>query len=129
MAKIKNRDKRKKAAQKKLNQSRSKEPPLAFDGRMQIPLDQTLLYTEVKERSNYTGDWSDKRGRILGKSRYYRITQHIFDREGYEGVATSYFWNRSGREGIAHAAQKAFDDLRGKRMDIDFELSYINVKA
>lgn len=129
MAKPKNRDKRKKAAQKKLNQSRAKEPPLAFDGRMQIPLDQTLLYTEVQARSNYTGDWSDKRGRILGKSRYFRVTQHIFDREGCEGVATSWFWNRSGKEGIAHAAQKVFDDLRGKRTDIDFELSYINVKA
>lgn len=129
MAKIKNRASRKKAAEKRLNQSRAKLPPLSFDGRMQIPLDQTLLYTEVKERSNYTGAWSDKRGRILGKSRYYRITQHIFDHEGLEGVATAYFWNRDGREGIAHAAQKAFDDLRGKRMDIDFELSYINVKA
>lgn len=129
MAKAKNRDKRKKIAQKKLNQSRAKEPPLFFDGRMQIPLDQTLLYTEVQERSNYTGDWSDKRGRILGKSRYFRVTQHIFDHDGREGVATSWFWNRSGKEGIAHAAQEVFDDLRGKRTDIDFAQSYINVKA
>ena len=59
MAKIKNRDKRKKAAVKKANQVKAGKPEM-YEGYMKIPLDTSLTGDQVRNRTEFasiTGAW------------------------------------------------------------------------
>lgn len=130
MAKLKNRDKRKKVKQKKVNQARAKEPPLFFDGHMQIPLDPFLEGEEVKRRTTYHGDWETQCSRILNEPRWYRVTSHVF-KHGVKkpAVSTAYYPHAGTNKSLAYSAQAAFDVTREGSGSIDMAKSYICIRA
>ena len=60
MAKLKNRTSRKKAAQRKANQASAGKPEF-YEGYLRIPLDNILEADEVRNRSEFYGEWDAKR--------------------------------------------------------------------
>ncbi len=130
MAKAKNRDKRKKEAQKKLNQAKAKEPQF-YDGYMVIPLDPSLSDTQTRDRCQFFDEFRDKGviSEVLGYPHRYKMTAHVFSRQYGKAVATVDKDCLSERRTIPEMAQIAFAAAREKENDIDMPSSYVVLRA
>lgn len=136
MAKLKNRDKRKKAQAKKANQEKARLQeqekifPLVFEGYMMIPLDTSLDPEIIRERTTYVGQWVIERHRIMSRERRYRVTAHLF-RHGVIGkaIATTYLDEKVDEASVLPSTQKAFNEAREDFNDIDMSQVYICVRA
>ena len=128
MAKIKNRDKRKKVAQRKANQASAGKAEY-YDGYLRIPLDNMLDGDEVRNRSVFVGEWHAKRAEILSEPRLFKVTAHIFNSKGDKAVATIDYQSAGTNESIAEAATMAFDAARNGTADMNMRESYIVVRA
>lgn len=136
MSKSKNRDKRKRAANRKKNQEKSILQnehgiyPLVFKGYMMTSLDPSLPPEELRSKSTYTEDWVTKRPRIFSKDRRYRVTAHVF-RNGVmgEAVATGYLPDRVSEREIPRMAVESFSGARDQFTDIDMSQVYICIRA
>lgn len=128
MAKTKNRDKRKKAAQRKANQAKAKEPQY-YEGYLKIPLDNMLDGDEVRKRSEFYGDWEQKSPEILGQPRLFKVTAHIYNSKGAKAVATIDYQSAGTNYSIAEAATIAFDAARNGTADMNMRESYIVIRA
>lgn len=126
----KNRDKRKKLAAKKKNQATEKTKHIKFfDGYMKVPFDQSLSQAGIRLNSEKTGDWARRSPFILGESRIYKITAHVFNNDGMKAVSTVDYETDSISRSIAEAASIAFDDAREGSGNIDMSRSYIVIRA
>ena len=131
-----NRDKRKKAVERKRNQQAAimqKEQdiyPLVFKGHLMVPLDTSLTPEEISDRSTYHEDWAIMRRRIFKNARRYRVTAHLF-RHGVmgEAVATSYIKHKIKEPDIIPCAQKAFNEAKEDFKDIDMKQVYVCIRA
>ena len=130
MAKAKNRDKRKKEAQKKLNQARAKEPQF-YDGYMVIPLDPSLSDTQTRDRSKFFDEFREKGviNEIFSYPHRYKMTAHVFSRQYGKAVATVDQDCLSERRSIPEMAQIAFAAAREEENDIDMQKSYVVLRA
>ena len=128
MAKAKNRDKRKKAQAKAINVKREQEPQF-YDGYLKIPLDNMLQADEVRNRSEFYGEWDRKRAEILSTPRLFKVTAHIFNSKGDKAVATIDYQSAGTNYSIAEAATIAFDAARNGTADMNMRESYIVIRA
>ena len=128
MAKLKNRDKRKKATQRKANQASAGKPEY-YDGYLRIPLDNMLDGDEVRNRSVFVGEWDARRAEILSEPRLFKVTAHIFNSKGAKAVATIDYQSAGTNESIAEAATIAFDAARNGTSDMNMRESYIVIRA
>ena len=130
MAKAKNRDKRKKAQEKKVNQARAKEPQF-YDGYMVIPLDPSLSDTQTRDRCQFFDEFRDKGiiNEVLSYPHRYKMTAHVFSRQYGKAVATVDKDCLSERRTIPEMAQIAFAAAREKENDIDMPKSYVVLRA
>lgn len=128
MAKLKNRDKRKKATQRKANQASAGKPEY-YDGYLRIPLDNMLDGDEVRNRSVFVGEWDARRAEILSEPRLFKVTAHIFNSKGAKAVATIDYQSAGTNYSIAEAATIAFDAARNGTSDMNMRESYIVIRA
>lgn len=130
MAKIKNRDKRKKAAVKKANQVKAGKPEM-YEGFMRIPLNNSFTPNEVRIRTEYEGDWISPKVRatIMNEPRMFVVTAHVFMTDGKRYCATIEYQSYGGRETIPDAANMAVDAARGGSGLMNMSESYIIVRA
>ena len=128
MAKAKNRASRKKAQEKKVNQVKAGKPDY-FDGYLKIPLDNMLEADEVRNRSEFYGEWDRKRAEILSEPRLFKVTAHIFNSKGDKAVATIDYQSAGTNYSIAEAATIAFDAARNGTADMNMRESYIVIRA
>lgn len=130
MAKIKNRDKRKKAAIKKANQVKASKPEM-YEGYMKIPLDNMLGPDEVRNRTEYFDEWLDikKRKEILESPRKFVVTGHVCMADGEMYCATIDYQGYGDRRTIPDAANMAFDAARNGSGAVIMSKSYVVVRA
>lgn len=131
MSKIKNRDKRKKAQARKLNQKRASQP-VYYDGYMQIPLDPNLSGEDLKRRTIYEGlDWSDYKTRveILSSPRLFKVTTHVVNNKGETAVATIDYQGRGDKATLAEASSMAFRAAREDCAAINMSKSSVVIRA
>lgn len=130
MAKIKNRDKRKKAAVKKANQVKAGKPEM-YEGFMRIPLNNSFTSEEVRIRTEYEGDWVSRKVRttIMNEPRMFVVTAHVFMNDGNRYCATIEYQSYGGRETIPDAANMAVDAARGGSGLMNMSETYIIVRA
>lgn len=130
MAKIKNRDKRKKVQAKAANIKREQEPQF-YDGYMVIPLDPSLSDTQVRDRCQFFDEFRIKGviNEVLGYPHRYKMTAHVFSRQYGKAVATVDKDCLSERKTIPEMAQIAFAAAREKENDIDMPASYVVLRA
>lgn len=130
MAKTKNRDKRKKAQTKKINQAKASKPEM-YEGFMRIPLNNSFTSDEVRIRTEYEGDWLDRklRATIMNEPRMFVVTAHVFMIDGKRYCATIEYQSYGGRETIPDAANMAVDAARNGSGLMDMSKTYIIVRA
>lgn len=130
MAKIKNRDKRKKAAVKKANQVKAGKPEM-YEGFMRIPLNNSFTPNEVRIRTEYEGDWISPKVRatIMNEPRMFVVTAHVFMIDGKRYCATIEYQSYGGRETIPDAANMAVDAARNGSGLMNMSETYIIVRA
>lgn len=130
MAKAKNRDKRKKAQTKKINQAKASKPEM-YEGFMRIPLNNSFTSDEVRIRTEYEGDWLDRklRATIMNEPRMFVVTAHVFMIDGKRYCATIEYQSYGGRETIPDAANMAVDAARNGSGLMDMSKTYIIVRA
>lgn len=130
MAKTKNRDKRKKAQTKKINQAKASKPEM-YEGFMRIPLNNSFTPDEVRIRTEYEGDWLDRklRATIMNEPRMFVVTAHVFMIDGKRYCATIEYQSYGGRETIPDAANMAVDAARNGSGLMDMSKTYIIVRA
>ena len=130
MAKTKNRDKRKKAQTKKINQAKASKPEM-YEGFMRIPLNNSFTPDEVRIRTEYEGDWLNRklRATIMNEPRMFVVTAHVFMIDGKRYCATIEYQSYGGRETIPDAANMAVDAARNGSGLMDMSKTYIIVRA
>ena len=130
MAKIKNRDKRKKAAVKKANQVKAGKPEM-YEGYLKIPLDNSFTADEVRNRTEYFDEWLDikKRKEILESPRKFVVTGHVCMADGEMYCATIDYQGYGDRRTIPDAANMAFDAARNGSGAVIMSKSYVVVRA
>lgn len=130
MAKIKNRDKRKKAAVKKANQVKAGKAEM-YEGFMRIPLSNSFTSEEIRIRTEYEGDWLNRklRATIMNEPRMFVVTAHVFMLDGKRYCATIEYQSYGGRETIPDAANMAVDAARNGSGLMDMSETYIIVRA
>ena len=131
MAKIKNRDQRKRKSVRKANQKLASQP-IYYDGYMQIPLDPSLSNEELKRSVIYQGkDWSnyDKRCEILNEPRIFKTTAHVYNLNGDVAVATVDYQETGSRKTLAEVSMLAFRAARDGCGAIDMKRSTIVIRA
>lgn len=130
MAKTKNRDKRKKVAQKKLNQASAGKPEM-YEGYMKVPLNNSFTSDEVRIRTEYEGDWVNRklRATIMNEPRMFVVTAHIFMNDGKRYCATIEYQSYGGRETIPDAANMACDAARNGSGLMNMTDSYVIIRA
>lgn len=130
MAKTKNRASRKKAAVKKINQAKAKEPEM-YEGFMRIPLNNSFTQDEIRIRTEYEDDWVSRkvRAKIMNEPRMFVVTAHVFMTDGKRYCATIDYQSYGGRETIPDAANMAVDAARGGSGLMNMSESYIIVRA
>ena len=130
MAKIKNRDKRKKAAVKKANQVKAGKPEM-YEGFIRIPLNNSFTPDEVRIRTEYEGEWLNRklRAKIMNEPRMFVVTAHVFMTDGKRYCATIEYQSYGGRETIPDAANMAVDAARNGSGLMDMSKTYIIVRA
>lgn len=130
MAKTKNRDKRKKVAQKKVNQASAGKPAM-YEGYMKVPLNNSFTSDEVRIHTEYEGDWVSRkmRAKIMNEPRIFVVTAHVFMNDGKRYCATIEYQGYGGRETIPDAANMAVDAARGGSGLMNMSESYVIVRA
>lgn len=130
MAKAKNRDKRKKAQEKKVNQVKAGKPEM-YEGFMRIPLNNSFTSEEVRIRTEYEGEFLNlkKRIEIMNEPRMFVVTAHVYMSDGIRYCATIDYQSFGGRETIPEAANMAVDAARNKSGAMQMSDSYIVVRA
>ena len=130
MAKIKNRDKRKKAAVKKANQVKAGKPE-RYEGYMKIPLDTSLTGDQVRNRTEYFDEWISPKVRkeILESPRKFVVTGHVCMADGEMYCATIDYQGYGDRRTIPDAANMAFDAARNGSGAVIMSKSYVVVRA
>lgn len=130
MAKAKNRDKRKKAQEKKANQVKAGKP-LMYEGFMRIPLNNSFSSEEIRIRTEYEDDWINRkvRAKIMNEPRMFLVTAHVMMSDGIRYCATIDYQSFGGRETIPNAANMAVDAARNKSGAMEMSESYIIVRA
>lgn len=130
MAKIKNRDKRKKAAVKKANQVKAGKPEM-YEGYMKIPLDTSLTGDQVRNRTEYFDEWISPKVRkeILESPRKFVVTGHVCMADGEMYCATIDYQGYGDRRTIPDAANMAFDAARNGSGAVIMSKSYVVVRA
>ena len=130
MAKIKNRDKRKKAAVKKANQVKAGKPEM-YEGFMKIPLDTSLTGDQVRYRTEYFDEWVSPKVRkeILESPRKFVVTGHVCMADGEMYCATIDYQGYGDRRTIPDAANMAFDAARNGSGAVIMSKSYVVVRA
>ena len=130
MAKTKNRDKRKKAQAKKVNQVKASKPEL-YEGFMRIPLNNSFTPDEVRIHTEYEGEWLNRklRAKIMNEPRMFVVTAHVFMTDGKRYCATIEYQSYGGRETIPDAANMAVDAARNGSGLMDMSKTYIIVRA
>lgn len=130
MAKIKNRDKRKKAAVRKVNQVKASKPEM-YEGYMKIPLDTSLTGDQVRNRTEYFDEWVSPKVRkeILESPRKFVVTGHVCMADGEMYCATIDYQGYGDRRTIPDAANMAFDAARNGSGAVIMSKSYVVVRA
>lgn len=130
MAKTKNRDKRKKAAEKKVNQIKAGKPEM-YEGFMKIPLNNSFTSEDIRIRTEYEDDWVSRkvRTKIMNEPRMFLVTAHVYMSDGKRYCATIDYQSFGGRETIPDAANMAVDAVRNKSGAMNMSDSYIVVRA
>ena len=130
MAKIKNRDKRKKAAVKKANQVKAGKPEM-YEGFMKIPLDTSLTGDQVRYRTEYFDEWVSPKVRkeILESPRKFVVTGHVCMADGEMYCATIDYQGYGDRRTIPDAANLAFDAARNGSGAVIISKSFVVVRA
>ena len=130
MAKIKNRDKRKKAAVKKANQVKAGKPEM-YEGYMKIPLDTSLTGDQVRNRTEYFDEWVSPKVRkeILESPRKFVVTGHVCMADGEMYCATIDYQGYGDRRTIPDAANMAFDAARNGSGAVIMSKSFVVVRA
>lgn len=130
MAKIKNRDKRKKAAVKKANQAKAGKPEM-YEGYMKIPLDTSLTGDQVRNRTEYFDEWVSPKVRkeILESPRKFVVTGHVCMADGEMYCATIDYQGYGDRRTIPDAANMAFDAARNGSGAVIMSKSFVVVRA
>jgi hypothetical protein len=130
MAKTKNRDKRKKVAQKKVNQASAGKPEM-YEGYMKVPLNNSFTPNEVRIRTEYEGDWVNRKVRatIMNEPRMFVVTAHVFMTDGKRYCATIEYQSYGGRETIPDAANMACDAARNGSGLMNLKESYVIIRA
>lgn len=130
MAKIKNRDKRKKAAVRKANQAKAGKPEM-YEGYMKIPLNTSLTGDQVRNRTEYFDEWISPKVRkeILESPRKFVVTGHVCMADGEMYCATIDYQGYGDRRTIPDAANMAFDAARNGSGAVIMSKSYVVVRA
>ena len=130
MAKIKNRDKRKKAAVRKANQVKAGKPEM-YEGYMKIPLDTSLTGDQVRYRTEYFDEWVSPKVRkeILESPRKFVVTGHVCMADGEMYCATIDYQGYGDRRTIPDAANMAFDAARNGSGAVIMSKSFVVVRA
>lgn len=84
---------------------------------------------EVRNRSEFYGEWDHKRAEILSSPRLFKVTAHIFNSKGDKAVATIDYQSAGTNYSIAEAATIAFDAARNGTADMNMRDSYIVIRA
>lgn len=100
-----------------------------FSGYIQIPLDQSLDYRDIKRQTKLVGDWATKSRQILKKPRKFIVTAHVFNTEGQKAVTTINYQSSGGHNTVAQAATLAFDEARNGTANIDMGKSYVVIRV
>lgn len=104
-----------------------------FDGYMKI-----YLHDEIPERlanrATFVGDWvAAKRRKILKKERRFKVTLHIFDKDGHKcGLETFEFMSAGNDQDLSHAIFKVgskFVNELASRFEVDTTNSYAVIRA
>ena len=129
MAKIKNRDKRKKAAVKIKNKKQQENR--WYDGYMSIPFDQSLDEHQIRNKCEFFGEMREPRvmKEIFDLPHIYKTTAHVFDRGDGKAVATVNSIEVSERKTVPEMAQLAFDEAREGETKLNLKSSYAILRA
>ncbi len=105
MAKIKNRDKRKKA-QVKIENKKAQENRW-YDGYMLIPFDQSLDEFQIRNKCEFFGEMNNREviNEVFNMPHIYKTTAHVFDRGTGKAVATVNSTEISERKTVPEMAQ------------------------
>lgn len=130
MAKTKNRDKRKKVEQRKVNQASAGKPEM-YEGFMRVPLNTSFTGNEVRSHTEYEGDWVSRKMRatIMNEPRIFVVTAHVFMTDGKRYCATIEYQGYGGRETIPDAANMACDAARNGSGLMNLKESYVIIRA
>ncbi|MGO2504797.1 MAG: hypothetical protein ACTH7L_01640 [Psychrobacter alimentarius] len=130
MAKTKNRDKRKKVAQRKANQASASKPEM-YEGFMRVPLNNSFTSDEVRIHTEYEGDWVSRkmRKKIMNEPRMFVVTAHVYMNDGKRYCATIEYQSYGGRETIPDAANMACDAARNGSGLMNLKESYVIIRA
>ena len=85
-------------------------------------------------RAEFTGDWvAAKRRKILKKERRFKVTLHIFDKDGHKcGLETFEFMSAGNDQDLSHAIFKVgskFVNELASRFEVDTTNSYAIIRA
>ena len=129
MAKIKNRDKRKKAAVKIKNKKQQENR--WYDGYMSIPFDQSLDEHQIRNKCEFFGEMREPvvMKEIFDLPHIYKTTAHVFDRGDGKAVATVNSIEVSERKTVPEMAQLAFDEAREGETKLNLKSSYAVLRA
>lgn len=129
MAKIKNRDKRKKAAVKIKNKKQQENR--WYDGYMSIPFDQSLDEHQIRNKCEFFGEMREPvvMKEIFDLPHIYKTTAHVFDRGDGKAVATVNSIEVSERKTVPEMAQLAFDEAREGETKLNLKSSYAILRA
>ena len=130
MAKIKNRDKRRRTQTKAANVKRESSPQF-YDGYMVIPLDPSLSDIQVQERCQFFGEFRADGviSEVLSYPHRYKMTAHVFSNKYGKAVATVDQDCLSERKTIPEMASIAFAAARETETDINMPKSYVVLRA
>ena len=85
-------------------------------------------------RAEFTGDWvAANRRKILKKERRFKVTLHIFDKDGHKcGIETFEFMSAGNDQDLSHAIFKVgskFVNELASRFEVDTTNSYAVIRA
>lgn len=104
-----------------------------FNGHLKMFLHDKDLNNLIR-RAEFTGDWvASKRRKILKKERQFKVTLHIFDKDGHKcGLETFEFMSAGNDQDLSHAIFKVgsqFVNELAEKFDVDTTNSYAVVRA
>ena len=87
-----------------------KNPNMTFQGHGRLPLN-----AESKEEflalSTFTGEWYNKRSRIMGRPRWYRICLYLFDVDGNPFHSSNVPDQRTDKESLWQLLHHLVDEV------------------